>query len=325
MSGYRPMDPAAAVHVLALVAVCLLVGFCLSRLRPSPLVRGTSWALAVFWILLAERLSAEEPGGFRMLAIVLSVLIAMKGVVSVEARASTGLLLSGPRWLGFAAAWPGMSPDVFAQPAGNSRRDATQLFRRGAGRFAAGLVLTLGASWVWRQTHSRALATAILLPGLSLVVHFGLFDMLAAAWRRAGIPCGSLFREPLKSTNLSEFWSRRWNLAFTEMVGLVCYRPLARVSTRSTARFAGFLFSGVLHEIAISLPVKAGWGLPFLYFALQGLLVFLEGRLRRSGHPVDRLPLLGRIWTFTWLLLPLPLLFHVPFLRQVVWPLIGIE
>ena len=33
---------------------------------------------------------------------------------------------------------------------------------------------------------------------------------------------------------------------------------------------------------------------------------------------------LGFAWTAFWLLLPLQLLFHGPFLRGVLWPLVGI-
>jgi len=32
----------------------------------------------------------------------------------------------------------------------------------------------------------------------------------------------------------------------------------------------------------------------------------------------------GRLWTLSWLTLPLPLLFHRPFLAGVIWPLLGI-
>jgi alginate O-acetyltransferase complex protein AlgI len=32
---------------------------------------------------------------------------------------------------------------------------------------------------------------------------------------------------------------------------------------------------------------------------------------------------IGRVWTLAWLALPLPILFHPPFLRAVVWPIAG--
>ena len=79
--------------------------------------------------------------------------------------------------------------------------------------------------------------------------------------------------------------------------------------------FASFLASGVLHELAISVPVGAGFGLPTLYFLLHGALVGLERKTPRIA---------SRAWTLFWLIAPLPLLFHPPFLRGVVWPLVGL-
>jgi alginate O-acetyltransferase complex protein AlgI len=87
---------------------------------------------------------------------------------------------------------------------------------------------------------------------------------------------------------------------------------------------AAFLFSGLLHELAISLPVRAGFGLPLLYFAIHGALMLTERGLERAGRPVYRRPGLGRAWTTFWLVAPLPILFHRPFLRGVVWPILGI-
>jgi alginate O-acetyltransferase complex protein AlgI len=68
--------------------------------------------------------------------------------------------------------------------------------------------------------------------------------------------------------------------------------------------------------MAISLPVRAGYGLPLLYFAIHGALVLVERALGRG---------LGRVWTLAALALPLPLLFHRPFLEGIVWQLVGIE
>ena len=45
------------------------------------------------------------------------------------------------------------------------------------------------------------LATLVLLPGLSLILHFGVFNILAGLWRFAGVACGPLFRAPLRSTS----------------------------------------------------------------------------------------------------------------------------
>ena len=49
----------------------------------------------------------------------------------------------------------------------------------------------------------------------------------------------------------------------------------------------------------------------------------LEGALARAGRPLTKG--LGRAWVYFWVLAPLPLLFHRPFLAGVLWPLIGID
>ena len=87
--------------------------------------------------------------------------------------------------------------------------------------------------------------------------------------------------------------------------------------------FLSFAFSGLLHEVAIRLPVQAGFGLPLIYFLLHGTLVALERFAAKRGFKVGGG--LGRVWTFFWLIAPLPILFHRPFLESVVWPLIGIN
>jgi alginate O-acetyltransferase complex protein AlgI len=71
--------------------------------------------------------------------------------------------------------------------------------------------------------------------------------------------------------------------------------------------------------------VRAGFGLPLLYFSLHGVLVLFERRLEERGRPIDRLGWLSRVWTLGWLAVPLPILFHPPFLNGVVWPLIRME
>ena len=91
------------------------------------------------------------------------------------------------------------------------------------------------------------------------------------------------------------------------------------------ALLAAFLVSGLFHEIAISVPVRAGFGRPLLYFAIHAALVLLETALGNAGHDRGRRPWLGRAWTAACFLVPLPLLFHPPFLRGVLWPLIGVR
>ncbi len=235
--------------------------------------------------------------------------------------------------IGFSSPWlgrecgPRRSQTFFGPP----KRRWAELVLQGLKNFAVGLVLIafawgIGSGNIGPMPSSSRLwvMTILLLPGLSLLMHFGLFHVLAGLWRGVGAETQALFRNPLKSTSLSEFWGRRWNLAFSEMTALAVFRPLRNVVGPRMATIAAFMFSGLLHELAISVPVQAGYGLPFLYFLLHALAMQIEDALSKRGHRIDAVQWRGRLWTIVWLLAPLPLLFHRPFLEGCVWPLIGL-
>jgi hypothetical protein len=342
VTGYWPIDLGVLAATLAVLAFELLAGYALTAARRTSLARGAAWGLTAGAVVIVERLTATEPAGFRMLAIVGALLYGMKGVVCVEAQAARGKRLSLPRFLAFALLWFGMRPSVFADAAKSERDGGGELIRLGWNRLLLGIALTMAAWIAWnsplgdkpalRLADSRGglafssrelFTTAFLLPGLSLILHFGVFNLLAGAWRRAGLDCRPLFRAPLTSKSLADFWARRWNLGFTEMTSLAVFRPLRRRLGDRGAALAAFLFSGLMHELAISLPVRAGFGLPLLYFALHGIATLLERRMEAAGLLLADRPWLGRVWTLAWLILPLPLLFHPPFLRGCFWPLIG--
>ena len=325
MSAYWPLHAVDFTGTVALLATIVLLGFAVARMRPLWFARLCAWGLTVAGVVASERLNREEPAGFRMLAIIGALLYGMKAVVSVEVQGQGARPLSIGRWLGFAALWPGMRPGPFARRGEAALAGAGQLLAGGASRILLGLGLVVLARMAWVLTSSRLLATPPLLVGLSLIVHFGAFDIFAAAWRWCGVDCQRLFRSPLRSTNLREFWGRRWNLAFSEMTAIAVYQPLVRIAGRGPALAASFVGSGLLHELAISVPVRAGYGMPMAYFMLHGLLMMSEARLAKANRPIDRVPWIGRVWTFGWLLVPLPILFHRPFLAGVVWPLIGLE
>jgi alginate O-acetyltransferase complex protein AlgI len=188
------------------------------------------------------------------------------------------------------------------------------------------VLVIAGAQLLWRNTGSVWAATVPLLLGISLCLHFGLFNMVTGGWRAAGYDAGPLFRAPWASGSLREFWGKRWNIAYTEMMQEAVLRPIKRnqglggtdnpVGPRAATAVI-FLFSGLLHEVAISLPVQAGYGLPTAYFAIHGAATLFEQRVITPGTWP------ARIWTGLLVLLPLPLLFHPWFLRGIVWPLGG--
>ena len=184
-----------------------------------------------------------------------------------------------------------MQPRLFASPAAGPLTGAAALIRRGLLHTVSGAVLVVLARLAWTGLDSRLLASLLLLPGLSLMLHFGVCNIVAGAWRLRGVPCEALFRAPLRSQNLGEFWAKRWNVAFSEMTAIAVYRPLAARLGRGPALLSGFALSGLLHELAISVPVGAGFGLPLLYFLVHGGLVLAERRLvacRTPAHRLDR-------------------------------------
>ena len=332
MSSYTPRDPGILAIVAAILAATLIDGLAIGRLPPGRIARASAWLVTIGATAGVERLCRDEPPGLRMLAIIGALLFGMKAVVTVEARAGGMAKLTWWRWLGFAARWPGMRPGPFARAGGPRQPGARDLIILGLRHAAEGLALVALAWLAWHRGRpamsdgtARAMATLLLLPGLSLILHFGIFNVAAGAWRLAGVDARPLFRAPLAATSLDEFWGRRWNLAFSEMTALGIYRPLSRPLGRRGATFAAFAASGLLHELAISVPVLAGYGRPMGYFLLHGLLIGVERRFERAGRPISGWGRWNRVWVIAWVLGPVFILFHRPFLEGVVWPIIGMS
>jgi len=321
-AAFAPSAFGFALGVAVAITAALAFGLVASRsTAPGWRLRAASWLMVCGLTGAVERFCSDQPGGFRMLAICGVLLIAMKAVVSVEAIAAGQAPVAPLRWLAFAVLWPGMDVTRFG-PCPPSTRPLP-LMRMGLTRIAIGIALLGTARLAWVATQSRALATIPALIAISLMLHFGLFNVGAGVWRRLGVPCNQLFVAPLAAHSLGEFWGRRWNLAFTEMIQFAVYRPLSPRVGRTAAAIIGFGFSGVLHEMAISVPTKAGYGMPMAYFVLHGLLVSIERRWKKRGKPISARPVGRHLWTLVWLALPMPILFHPPFLQAVVWPLIG--
>lgn len=324
--GYAPTS-LESLMVLGVWLGCVVAATLLplERLRSASLARGLAWALAVMAVAVMHHLSADEPAGLRMLALCGALLYAMKGLALTEHRLGGGAPLPRRRWIGFMLLWPGMQPAPFVAPAAPHGLDerTRRLVSLGARWLVLGLVAVLAARVSWRTPATRPIAVPLLAMGLSLTVHFGAFHLLAAAWRSVGFGVGPLFRAPLAATSLGTFWSRRWNLAFSELMQLVVARPLRRRFGERTAVVGGFLASGVLHELAISLPVGAGYGGPLSYFVLHGAFVRVEPWLARRQPWLQRGGVAARLWVLSTLALPLPLLFHGPFVAGVLTPLLG--
>jgi Membrane bound O-acyl transferase family len=228
--------------------------------------------------------------------------------------------IAHPAWrsLAYVLAWPGMDADAFL--------DAKQRVLPPA--FSTWLWATcetiLGAILLWVVARSMPQDQPLLrgwvgMLGLILLLHFGTFQMVALLWQSLGVKAEPIMSAPLRSTSLGEFWGKRWNLGFRQLAHELIFRPLYRTSGAATAGFLVFAASGLIHDLVISLPARAGYGLPTLYFLLQGAGVTLErSRLgKRFG-----LGLGVRGWCFMVLVLTLPVfgLFHPWFVLRVILP-----
>ena len=221
------------------------------------------------------------------------------------------------RHLGYLIGWPGMDADAFL-----GSREAP---RPSAGEYGwAVLKSLLGAAliWViWPIIHERSpvLAGATGMAGIVVFLHFGTFHLLSCLWRTAGIQAVPIMNCPVVSQGLSEFWGRRWNLAFRDLTHRFLFRPLTRRLPPSMALLIGFIVSGLIHDLVISLPAQGGWGLPTLYFTIQGVAILLERSSFGRSWRLGRGPA-GWCFTAAVLILPSPLLFHPPFLMRVINP-----
>ena len=112
--------------------------------------------------------------------------------------------------------------------------------------------------------------------GLILLLHFGTFQIVALMWQSLGVKAEPIMSAPLRSTSLGEFWGKRWNLGFRQLAHELIFRPLYRSLGPDTAGFLVFVVSGLIHDLVISVPARGGYGLPTLYFLLQGAGVTVE-------------------------------------------------
>lgn len=226
-------------------------------------------------------------------------------------------LLDSLAWF---VAWPGLNPRRFF------RRSEGATFTRS--EFVISIAeLIVGSSVLfclaprWRDSQPL-LSGWCALTGIALILHFGLFGLLAYAWNRAGRPVRPIMKAPLAATSIADFWGNRWNLAFRDYAHQTIFSPLTRRFNAVAGTLLGFLFSGVVHDLAISVPARGGYGLPTIYFLLQGVGVMTERWVNKHVVRI-RGNLLGWVWSVTWILLPAPLLlFHPPFMRQVVLPIV---
>ena len=218
------------------------------------------------------------------------------------------------RHAAYLLAWPGLDADAFLHSP-VSKRPTVREWLFATSKLALGLILLVGIARTVPADRPY-LAGWVGMVGIVFVLHFGLFHLLSCFWRRLGVEAKPLMHWPIAAPSLSEFWGRRWNTAFRDLTHRFLFRPLASRLGGRWAVFVGFAFSGLVHDAVISLPAGGGYGGPTAYFLLQGAGLLVErSRIGKS---------LGRAFTFAVLLAPAVLLFHGPFVLDVVVPFLHV-
>jgi len=226
-----------------------------------------------------------------------------------------------PSWKRSAAyllLWPGMDAEEFFETDAEKRRIAPREWLAALVKALAGVALIWFGARVVPPSHPLLAGWAGMV-GLVLFLHFGTFHLIALAWQRAGIRAEPIMQRPLESTSLSELWGKRWNLGFRKLSYSLVFRPLQRRFGVVAATLGAFLVSGLIHELVISVPARAGYGLPTAYFLAQGLGVLAErsavGQRLGWGRGIR-----GRLWAALIALGPLFCLFHPWFVLRVMLP-----
>ncbi len=228
-----------------------------------------------------------------------------------------------PLWkhVAFLVAWPGMDVDRFL----HSSRATVRMVTIREWIFAIAKMVT-GIGLIGIASHSlrqrpTLVAGWLAMTGLAFVLHFGLFHVLSCMWRTAGCDARPIMNWPILAKNVSDFWGHRWNLAFRDLAHRTIFAPASRVFGPAGALLLGFFFSGLVHDLVISVPAGGGYGSPTIYFLLQGCAVLAE-RSRPLRRMAARVPGVARALAIVVVVVPLPLAFHSHFVTRVVSPFV---
>ena len=95
------------------------------------------------------------------------------------------------------------------------------------------------------------------------------------------------------------------------------FRPLTARCGAAAALWIGFLISGLVHEVAITVPTGTGYGGPTAFFLLQAIALFVErsawGRAWGLGRGV-----IGWAFAASVLILPVGLLLSPAFVCEII-------
>jgi alginate O-acetyltransferase complex protein AlgI len=272
-----------------------------------------AWAPLLAMPALAAAFAARLPAWLFMWTLAGAIYLGCKWLTwwkSTHGRAPVA------RSLGYLFLWPGMDASPFLGAGKPIRPPLPSEWLLAAGKTLLGALLLWGvARFVPRGRPMLAGWTGML--GLIFLLHFGAFHLAALLWRRGGIAAEPIMRMPIAARSLGEFWSARWNRGFNDLAYEHVFRPARRAMGAKAATLLAFLASGLVHELAISVPARGGYGLPTLYFVLQGLGALAE-RSRAGRRAGLRRGIGGRLFALTIAAAPAYWLFPPIFVGRVI-------
>ena len=287
---------------------------------PSTLIalsrRWTGWLLVPILPVLVISASGRLPSWAFMWLLAFSIYGGLKWLTWRKWR--TQIPHAAWRSAAYLLAWPGMDAKSFLDDETTISSPRISAWLKAIFVTALGLLLfCVGARTL--PANQLLLQGWVGMLGVVLTLHFGVFKLLALFWQSMGVNAVPIMSAPLLSKSLGEFWGRRWNLGFRDLAYQFVFVPAGKKFGTGGASFLVFIVSGLIHDLVISLPARGGYGLPTLYFAIQGAATALErtpAGKRLGLHQAWR----SRLFMVAVAAVPAFLLFHRPFVLRVIIP-----
>ena len=274
-----------------------------------------SWVPLAFLPPVAAFATRDKLAWEMMWALAFAIYAGCKWLSWWKARTKLARVPRG-RSVGYLLLWPGIATEDFF----NTRIQPS--IPTGREWMYAAAKTIFGASILWGGVrlipeHLWLLQGWLGMLGIIFTLHFGTFHLLALGWRAAGVPVEPLMNWPLAARTIGEFWQRRWNRGFNDIARRYVFQPLQSKLGSTAAMLVAFLASGLVHEAVITVPARAGYGLPTSYFLLQGLGIWAQKSRAGLG---SKHGWSGRVFTILIVAGPAFWLFPPPFVERIVMP-----
>ena len=159
--------------------------------------------------------------------------------------------------------------------------------------------------------------------GLVLLLHFGLLDLLALAWRTRRRERAAAHAPPDPRQIPRRLLGQALEHRLPRLAHDFLFEPLRRTLGPTVATAAVFLASGAIHDLVISRPRPRRLRPADALLRSSNSPACTLERTNTLRRTFTRHPLLGRAFTIVFVVAPLPLLFHEKFVRNVILPFLN--